>query len=107
MVAVVSAVPTLVLPPPVLLCPKSPLAAMGHGPVSSFSFVIAHEIGWSFGNITKPFKSLVRTFKSPNQLSHTLLVFICLWLLKPLTRLLHGFVVIPNDQPIPYYLPIN
>ena len=56
-------------------------------PVSSFSFVIAHEIGWSFGNITKPFKSLVRTFKSPNQLSYTLLLFICLWLLKPLTRL--------------------
>ena len=85
----------------------------------SFSFIIVHGVGWSFGIIVTPFESLVRAFKSQRQLNHTnyrggaegrppsLLYFIWLWLLKTLTRLLKGVTIMPNDHPIPYYLPIN
>ena len=43
--------------------------AIGHkglsrSQVGSFSFVTVHKIGWSFGIILKPFKSLVRAFQS-------------------------------------------
>ena len=40
---------------------------------SSFSFVIVHKIGSSFGTISiKPFKSLVRAFQSQSQLNNIL-----------------------------------
>ena len=75
-----------------------------------------HKIPRSFGAIIKPFKSLLKAFKKQSQLNHTnhgvrpkaappsLLCFNPLWLSKALTRLLKGFIKIPNDQPIPYYL---
>ena len=85
-----------------------------HGPSASygsFSFVIVPKIPRSFGIIIKPFKNLLRAFQSQRGLNHTnhggaaegrppsLLSFYWLWLLKALTRLLKGFITVPNDQP--------
>ena len=81
------------------------------------AFVIVHGIGWSFGILIQPVKP--GPLKSQNQFNHTnnvgaaesrlpsLLSFMWRWLLKALKKLSKGFLLLPSDPPIPYYLPTN
>ena len=71
-------------------------------------------IGWSFGSIIKPFKSLVRTLRNRSLIRESsegggaafghppwLVWFTWLWLFRALTKFLKGFMIITNDPPNP------